>query len=73
MNNELVEKSPYFAKYSRFISGEKPAIAAIVGLTCGDDGLDCNDGTCFPNSFLNFTAFPYVKPNLVNIGASGSL
>ena len=75
ISDKLSRNSSYFTRYSRLISGAKLAIAAIVGLTggdVGDDALDCNGCECRPNSFLNFTAFPYVKPNLINNGASGS-
>ena len=72
-NGKLSRNMSYFNKYSRFVSGVKLAIAAIVGLTSGDSGFDCTDCKRSPNSFLNFTTFPYVRPNLVNIGASGSL
>lgn len=71
-NNKLIGNVSYFDKYSRLISVVKLAIAAIVGLTGGDDDFDCTDCKGRPNSFLNFTALPYIKPNLVNISASGS-
>ena len=72
VNDKLSRNMSYFDKYSRFICGVKLAIAAIVGLTSGDSGLaGCADCKRSPNAFLNFTAFPYVRPNLVNIGASG--
>ena len=72
-NDKINRNMSYFDKYSRLVSGVKLAMAAIVGLTCGDNGLDCVDCKRSPNPFLNFTALPYVRPNLVNIGASGSL
>ena len=71
-NDKLSRHMSHFDKYSRLISGVKLAIATIVGLTSRDNGLDCTDCKPAPNSFLNFTALPYIKPNLVNIGASGS-
>lgn len=72
-NDKLSRDMSYFDKYSRSVSVVKLAIAAIVGLTSRDCGLDCTDCKRYPNSFLNFTAFPYVRPKLVNIGTSGSL
>lgn len=72
-NDKMNRNMSYFDKYSRLVSGVKLAMAAIVGLTGGDIGLDCTDCKRSPNSFLNFTALTYVRPNLVNIGASGSL
>ena len=74
VNDKLSRNMSYFDKYSRFISGVKLAIAAIIGLTSGDSGLaGCTDCKRSPNAFLNFTAFSHLRPNLVNIGASGSL
>ena len=72
-NEKLSTNMSYFDKYSRFVSGVKLVIAAIVGLTSGDNGLDSWGCKRSPNTFLNFIALPYVRPNLVNIGASGSL
>lgn len=72
-NDKMNRNMSYFDKYTRLVSGVKLAMAAIVGLTGGDIGLDCTDCKRSPNSFLNFTALPYVRPNLVNISASGSL
>ena len=68
-NNILSRKMSYFDKYSCLVCGVKLAMVAIVGLTGGDNGLDCMDSERSPNSILNFTALPYVRPNLVNIGA----
>lgn len=42
-NNKLIRNVSYFDKYSRLISVVKLAIAAIVGLTGGDDDFDCTD------------------------------
>lgn len=59
VNDKLSRNMSYFDKYSRFISGVKLAIAAIVGLTIGDSSLaGCRECKCSPNAFLNFTAFP---------------
>lgn len=55
-NNKLIGNVSYFDKYSRLISVVKLAIAAIVGLTGGDDDFDCTDCKGCPNFFLNFTA-----------------
>ena len=70
--HRVLKKDQHTLTDSLFISGLKPDISPIVGLSRGVE-LSSRTGPVFENSVLNRTADPYFSPRFLKMFASASL